>query len=81
MVRDFNAGGKKITNVETATQDTDAVHLLQLNQGISTANTAQTAAAQSATQAEGLKMKLKYLGMKLKVLKIVQQLRQLQQLT
>ena len=53
MVGDFNAGGKKITNVETATQDTDAVNLLQLNQGISTANTAQTAAAQSATQAEG----------------------------
>ena len=55
MVGDFNAGGKKITNVETATQDTDAVNLLQLNQGISTANTAQTAAAQSATQAEGFK--------------------------
>ena len=55
MVGDFNAGGKKITNVETATQDTDAVNLLQLNQGISTANTAQTAAAQSATQAEGYK--------------------------
>lgn len=55
MVGDFNAGGKKVTNVETATQDTDAVNLLQLNQGISTANTAQTAAAQSATQAEGYK--------------------------
>ena len=55
MVGDFNAGGKKLTNVETATQDTDAVNLLQLNQGISTANTAQTAAAQSATQAEGYK--------------------------
>ena len=55
MVGDFNAGRKKITNVETATQDTDAVNLLQLNQGISTANTAQTAAAQSATQAEGFK--------------------------
>ena len=55
MVGDFNAGGKKLTNVETGTQDTDAVNLLQLNQGISTANTAQTAAAQSATQAEGYK--------------------------
>ena len=55
MVGDFNAGGKKIKNVETATLDTDAVNLLQLNQGISTANTAQTAAAQSATQAEGYK--------------------------
>ena len=55
MVGDCNAGGKKITNVATATQDTDAVNLLQLNQGISTANTAQTAAAQSATQAEGFK--------------------------
>ena len=52
MVGDFNAGGKKITNVETATQDTDAVNLLQLNQGISTANTAQNAAAQSADEAE-----------------------------
>ena len=52
MVGDFNAGGKKLTNVETGTQDTDAVNLLQLNQGISTANTAQNAAAQSADEAE-----------------------------
>ena len=52
MVGDFNAGGKKLTNVETGTQDTDAVNLLQLNQGISTANTAQNAAAQSADDAE-----------------------------
>lgn len=52
MVGDFNAGGKKITNVETGTLDTDAVNLLQLNQGISTANTAQNAAAQSADEAE-----------------------------
>jgi len=53
MVADFNNGGKKITNVATGTSDTDAVNVLQLNQGIASSNTAQNAASASASQALG----------------------------
>ena len=51
MVGPLNSGGNKITNVDAGTNNTDAVNLFQLEQGISTATQAQIAAQQSADAA------------------------------
>lgn len=51
MVGPLNSGGNKITNVDAGTNNTDAVNLFQLEQGISTATQAQIAAQISADAA------------------------------
>jgi len=52
MVGPLNSGGNKITNVDAGTNNTDAVNLFQLEQGISTATQAQILAQQSADAAK-----------------------------